>query len=159
MSSGQIHSIVFNDFADLLAAGEIDLAMAWSGDTVLLQAERPDIEFVIPDEGAISWFDTMVIPKNAVNYGAAAAWMNWAYDPANAAQISAFNLYVSPVLGTDAALRSMGGFEAKLANNPLIFPDTETRNRLFTWGDLDLGFELNLEADFEVLTSRIGFAS
>ena len=157
--AGHFQSVVFDDFVGELQAGRLAATMAWSGQAAALQLESDQFEFAIPEEGAISWFDTMVIPRNAVNYGAAAAWMNWAYDPANAAQISAFNLYVSPVLGTDAALRAMGGFEATLANNPLIFPDTETRNRLFTWGDLDLGFELNLEADFEVLTSRIGFAS
>ena len=133
--------------------------MAWSGQAAALQLDSPQFEFVIPDEGAISWFDTMIIPKNAVNYAAAAEWINWAYDPVNAAQISAFNLYVSPVIGTQEALQAMGGFEATLAENPLIFPDTETRNRLFTWGALDLDIELELEARFDALTEQIGFAN
>ncbi len=158
-NAGHFRSVVFDDFVGELTSGNLDATMAWSGQAAALQLDSPEFEFVIPNEGAISWFDTMVIPKNAVNYGSAAAWMNWAYDPAVAAQISAFNLYVCPVLGTQDALRSLGGFEATLADNPLIFPDTETRNRLFTWGALDLATELDLEARFDALTEQVGFAN
>lgn len=158
-AAGHFQSVVFDDFVGELQAGRLVASMAWSGQAAALQLETGQFEFVIPDEGAISWFDTMVIPRNATNYAAAAAWMNWAYDPANAAQITAFNLYVSPVLGTQDALRSLGGFEATLADNTLIFPDTATRNRLFTWGDLDRSFEDQLEADFATLSEQVGFAS
>lgn len=157
--AGHFRSVVFDDFVGELQAGRLLASMAWSGQAAALQLETGQFEFIIPDEGAISWFDTMVIPRNATNYAAAAAWMNWAYDPANAAQITAFNLYVSPVLGTQNALRALGGFEATLADNTLIFPDTATRNRLFTWGDLERGFEDQLEDDFAALTEQIGFAS
>lgn len=156
---GHFQSVVFDDFVGELTSGRLAATMAWSGQAAALQLDSPQFEFVIPDEGAISWFDTMIIPKNAVNYAAAAEWINWAYDPVNAAQISAFNLYVSPVIGTQEALQAMGGFEATLAENPLIFPDTETRNRLFTWGALDLDIELELEARFDALTEQIGFAN
>ncbi len=148
---GHVAAIVFNEFADGLADGTFAATMAWSGDTVLLQADRPDIEFVIPDEGAISWFDTMVIPKNAANYASAGAWMNWAYDPVNAAQITSWVQYISPVLGVQDELRRLGGETAQLADNPILFPDDETRNRLFTWGSLDLATELQLEDDFNAL--------
>jgi len=148
---GQVAAIVFNEFADGLADGTFAATMAWSGDTVLLQADRPDIEFVIPDEGAIAWFDTMVIPKNAANYAGAGAWMNWAYDPVNAAQITSWVQYISPVLGVQDELRRLGGETAELADNPILFPDDETRNRLFTWGSLDLATELQLEDDFNAL--------
>ena len=77
--------------------------------------------------------------------------MNWAYDPVNAAAISEFNLYVCPVLGTQDVLRSRGGFAAQLADNPLVFPDAATRNRLFTWGTLNLEDELEIEAGFDEL--------
>lgn len=155
VEQGQVAAVVFNEFADGLANGRFAASMAWSGDTVLLQADRPDIEFVIPDEGAISWFDTMVIPKNARNYANAAAFMNWAYDPANAAQITSWVQYISPVLGVQDELRRLGAETAELANNPILFPDDETRNRLFTWGSLDLESELQLENDFNALVDSV----
>ncbi|MFT7474986.1 MAG: spermidine/putrescine transport system substrate-binding protein [Verrucomicrobiales bacterium] len=148
---GQFKAIVFDDFVQLLESGELAASMAWSGQAVALQQNRPDLEYVIPVEGGISWFDTMVIPKNAVNYANAALWMNWAYDPQNAAEITIFNQYVSPVLGVQDVLRARGGAEAELAENPLIFPDNDTRNRLFTWGTLDLETELEIEAEFDSL--------
>jgi spermidine/putrescine transport system substrate-binding protein len=111
--------------------------MAWSGDAVQLQLERPDIKFVIPDEGAIQWFDTMVIPTGANNAKGAAEWMNAFYDPVLAAANTQWVQYISPVLGVEDELRSLGGEAAELANNPVLFPDDETRRRLFIWGGLD----------------------
>lgn len=140
--------ITYEDFADKLASGELAAAMAWPGDTFLLQASRPDIEFVIPQEGAIRWFDTMVIPKRAANVAAASLFMNYVYEPANAARITAYMGTISPVLGTQDVLRASGGEEAALADNPLLFPDAAERNRLFTWGGLDADRETRLDEDF-----------
>ncbi len=151
---GHFQSVVFFDFVDKLQSGELAATMAWSGQTALLQLDRPDIEFSIPDEGGISWFDTMVIPRNARGAQGAARWMNWAYDPVNAAEISAFNLYVCPVLGTQQALRDIGDEET--ASNPLIFPDAQTRNRLFTWGTLDEATEREIEQEFDDLVNSFG---
>ena len=149
--AGQFGAVVFDDFVGRLQDGSLDASMAWSGQAAALALEDPRFEYVIPDEGGISWFDTMVIPKRANNFENAARWMNWAYDPVNAAEISLFNLYVCPVLGTQDALRDMGGEAADLADNPLVFPDAETRNRLFTWGSLDLAVEQEIEAEFDDL--------
>ncbi len=149
VGAGKVAMFTANEFADELAAGNLAAAMAWSGDTVLLQADRPDIEFVVPAEGAISWFDTMVIPKGSPNKAAAAAWMNYVYEPANAAAITNWVGYLSPVIGVGAALRDIGATE--VATNPILFPDDETQRRLFTWGGLDSGEEEALEEEFAVL--------
>ncbi|MDH3296352.1 MAG: spermidine/putrescine ABC transporter substrate-binding protein, partial [Acidimicrobiia bacterium] len=136
-SRGQIGAFTFGDFADMLKTGELVAAMAWSGDVALLQSERPDIEFLIPEEGAIQWFDTMVIPKGSNAVGAAGRFMNFVYDPANAARITEWVSYISPVIGAQQELALRGGFSAELARSPVLFPDAATRIRLFTWGGLD----------------------
>jgi len=136
-ANGQFHSWVFNEFTDLLSNGQVAASMAWSGDAVQLQLERPDIKFVIPDEGAIQWFDTMVIPKGAANARGAAQWMNEFYDPETAATNTEWVQYISPVLGVENVLRGRGGDAAALADNPILFPDDETRRRLFIWGGLE----------------------
>lgn len=151
VEQGHFAAIVFDDFVDFLADGSLAATMAWSGQAAALQLDRPDLQFVIPVEGAISWFDTMIIPRQAPNYASAATWMNWIYDPKNAAEISAWNLYVCPVLGTQDVLRSQGGDSAALAENPLVFPDADTRNRLFNWGTLDDETERSIEAEFDSL--------
>lgn len=150
-ASGQIAQVTFGEFADGLASGDLWIAMAWSGDSVILQADRPDIEFVIPDEGAVRWFDTMVIPAGSANVAAAGAWMNYVYDPANAARITAWVQYISPVLGVREELLALGGDAAELARNPILFPDDTTRRRLFTWGGLPVEVEDRLDDRFNAL--------
>jgi len=41
----------------------------------------------------------MVMPKGAENRDSAAEWMNFVYDPVQAAQLTAWVQYVSPVAG------------------------------------------------------------
>jgi spermidine/putrescine transport system substrate-binding protein len=115
---------------------------------VQLQATRPDIQFVIPDEGAIQWFDTMVIPRGAGNMAAAGKWMNFVYEPSNAALITSYVQYISPVIGVQNALDDLGGESAQLASNPILFPDAATKKRLFTWGGLNETEEVSLDASF-----------
>jgi len=138
----------FEEFSDLLSSGQVAAAMAWSGDIVQLQRDRPDLQFLIPGEGAIRWFDTMVIPAGSTNRAAAAKWMDWVYDPVNAAKITAWVQYISPVLGVREELAAAGGDLAALADDPILFPDVETEVRLRTWGGMDLGDEDALDARF-----------
>lgn len=138
---------------------QADVAMFWSGDVGLVAFENeemsPDqqlnLDFAVPDEGGIQWFDTMVIPKGSPNIAAAAAWMNEVYRPEVAAQITAWVGYVSPVIGVQDALRTDPGL-AELADDPLLFPTAETRSRLFTWGQLGrFDGEAELEARFQAI--------
>lgn len=148
----QFHSWVFSEFSELLSSGQVAASMAWSGDVVQLQLERPDIEFVIPEEGAIQWFDTMVIPTGASNARAAAEWMNAFYEPSLAAANTQWVQYISPVLGVDDELRRIGGEAAALADNPILFPDDETRRRLFIWGGTEsIEAEQDLDDRFAVM--------
>ena len=78
----------------------------------------------------MSWFDTMVIPIQAANGVAAAQWMNFVYDPVNAAKITAYVQYVSPVIGVRDELVKLGGDAAALADSPLLFPSDEDKTRL-----------------------------
>ena len=59
---GQIRRFTGNDYADDLAAGNVAVAQAYSGDVVQLQADNPDLEFVVPESGGDWFIDTMVIP-------------------------------------------------------------------------------------------------
>lgn len=143
---GQFNGWVFNEFADQLRSGEIAASMAWSGDAVQLQADRPDIKFIIPEEGAIQWFDTMVIPTGAANARGAAEWMNLFYDPAVAARNTQWVQYITPVLGVQEELLRQGGEASELARNPILFPDPRTQQRLFIWGGLE-SRELEIDLD------------
>ena len=95
--SGQIRRFTGNDYADDLAAGNVVIAQAYSGDVVQLQKDNPDLKFVVPESGSTTFLDTMVIPYTTQNQKAAEEWINYVYDRANYAKLVAQTQYV-PVL-------------------------------------------------------------
>ena len=139
VADGQIRAFTGNDYTRSLQSGDFVACFAWSGDVVQLQYDRPDLQFVIPEEGGISWYDTMVIPKGAPNAYAAADWMNFVYDPVQAAQLTYYVQYIPPVKGVREELVNMGGDAAALADSPILFPDEETAARLAVFANLPGG--------------------
>ncbi len=122
VDSGQIRQFTGNDYAPLLAKGDVFACVAWSGDMVQLQLENPKLKFVIPEAGGMIWTDNMLIPKGGDVF-TASTFMNYVYDPAVAAQIEAYVNYICPVEGAKEEIRSI---DESLADNPLIFPDEAT---------------------------------
>lgn len=127
-ASGQIRRFTGNDYAKDLASGNVYACVAWSGDVVQLQADNPELEFLIPESGAGIWSDNMMIPKGADQPYGAETWMNFYYDPAVAAQLAAYVNYFSPVEGAKEEAEKI---DPGLASNQLIFPDAQTKERLF----------------------------
>jgi spermidine/putrescine transport system substrate-binding protein len=127
VASGQIRDVTGNDYIKDLPNGNIVAAIGWSGDAVQLQADNPDIKFVMPEQGCVLWSDDMIIPVGAPNPGAAYAFMNYVYEPEHAAQIAAYVNYTTPVQGVREVFLRQG--EKTLADNELIFPSEQfTRN-------------------------------
>jgi spermidine/putrescine transport system substrate-binding protein len=127
---GQIRRFTGNDYADDLSAGNIAIAQAYSGDVVQLQADNPDLDFIVPEAGGTWFIDTMVIPYTTQNQSAAEAWINYVYDRPNYAKLIAFTQYV-PVLSnmTD----ELNKIDPKSAGNPLINPPESTLKNLKSW--------------------------
>ena len=151
---GQI--ISFGDnlaYLDAISAGKVAASVAWSGDLVQLKAQHPEFSFTIADEGGMRWYDTMLIPKGATGVAQAAAWMNFVYDPQNAARITLATQYVSPVIGTREVLATLDSTGERLAQDPLLFPDDATRQLLYTWHGTSLADEKTLSARFNKLLS------
>jgi ABC-type Fe3+/spermidine/putrescine transport system ATPase subunit/spermidine/putrescine-binding protein len=149
-ASGQVRRFTGNDYLQDIDNGNFAACIAWSGD--IMQSTNPDVHFVFPEEGAMSWFDTMVIPIGAANGVAAAQWMNFVYDPVNAARITASVQYVSPVAGVREELVKMGGDAAVLAESPLLFPDDETKAQLHVFADLPPELDQEITDRFVTIT-------
>jgi spermidine/putrescine transport system substrate-binding protein len=130
---GQIRRFTGNDYADDLAAGNVAIAQAYSGDVVQLQADNPDLQFVVPESGATTFVDTMVIPYTTQNQKAAEAWINYVYDRANYAKLVAFVQYV-PVLSD--MTEELNKIDPALATNPLINPPKEVLDKSKGWAAL-----------------------
>ena len=118
VDSGQIRQFTGNDYAPLLAKGDLYACLAWSGDMVQLQADHPGLKWVLPKDGGMIWTDNMLIPKGGNAY-AASVVMNWFYRPQIAAEVEDYVNYICPVVGADKVLEKT---DPDVAKNPLIFP-------------------------------------
>jgi spermidine/putrescine transport system substrate-binding protein len=118
VDSGQIRQFTGNDYAPLLAKGDVWACFAWSGDMVQLQADHPGLKWVAPTTGAMLWTDNMLIPKGGNVYGASVL-ADWFYQPNIAAEVEDYVNYICPVKGADKVLLKS---DPAVAKNPLIFP-------------------------------------
>ena len=84
---GQVRRFTGNDYTNDLAAGNIVVGQAYSGDVVQLQVDNPDLQFVIPQTGGTAFIDTMVIPYTAQHQDWAETWINYVYDRPNYAEL------------------------------------------------------------------------
>jgi spermidine/putrescine transport system substrate-binding protein len=131
--NGQIRRFTGNDYTNDLAVGNIVVGQAYSGDIVQLQANNPDLQFVIPDTGGMSFVDTMVIPYTTKHQDWAETWINFVYDRPNYAKLIARTQYV-PVLSNMAD--DLGKIDPKLAANPLINPPQSVLDKVKSWPTL-----------------------
>ncbi len=114
-----------------LANGDICLAFAWSGD-VLQAADRASesgngvqIEYKIPKEGTLMWFDMLAIPADAPNPENAHKFLNYILKPEVIAEIS------NKVNFANANIPSKSLIKADSLNNPGIYPEEELMRKLF----------------------------
>ena len=148
---GQIRRFTGNDYQNDLLAGNLAACIGWSGDVAQLALEQPDLRFVVPESGGILWADLMLMPRGARHRNAAARWMNWVYDPPQAARIAAAVQYISPVEGVQQIL-AKNPATAALANNPLMFPDPAKQQRLHVFGPLSEAEEARWDERFARIT-------
>ncbi|MFE7411003.1 ABC transporter substrate-binding protein [Streptomyces laurentii] len=120
-----------NDYIKDLSTGDVLACQAYSGDVIQLQADNPDIEFVVPEEGAELWAESLMIPNLAQHKTSAEALIDYYYEPEVAAELASWVNYVCPVPAARDVLADSGDEElAALAEDPLIFPDDDMRKRL-----------------------------
>ena len=118
--SGQIRRFTGNEYTEDLTSGNIVAAIGWSGDGSLIGNENA--EWRRPTDGCDTFFDQAVIPIGAPNTPAALAFLNFAYTPENAAKITDYVQYVTPVDGVQEILQKE---DPEVANDPKIFPTEE----------------------------------
>jgi spermidine/putrescine transport system substrate-binding protein len=127
-AAGQFRRFTGNDYTTDLAKGNAWASMAYSGDIVQLQSDNPNLEFVYPEEGVLLWTDHMMMPAKVEHPYAAETMMNYLYEPEVAASLAAYVNYFTPVKGVKELLAKT---DAELANNPLIFPPEDVKQRLY----------------------------
>jgi spermidine/putrescine transport system substrate-binding protein len=118
VNSGQIRQFTGNDYAPLLAKGDIWACFAWSGDMVQLHADHPGLRWNLPSTGGMIWTDNMLIPLKG-NVYTASVYMNFYYEPKIAAEVEDYVNYICPCQGADKVLEKT---DPAVARNTLIFP-------------------------------------
>ncbi|MFN8163199.1 MAG: spermidine/putrescine ABC transporter substrate-binding protein [Solirubrobacterales bacterium] len=116
---GQLRKFAGNDWTSELLRGDVVASTGAAGDTYQLEQENPNITWVMPTQGCIIFTNDMVIPVGAPNPTAAYAWMNFVYEPENAAKLIEFTHYLSPVNGVQEVIAKN---DPALAKNQLVFP-------------------------------------
>lgn len=122
-----VHS---SKYIDDLANGEICLTLGWSGDVFQAAGNARDakngvqIEYKLPLEGAIMFFDMLAIPKDAQNVEHAHTFINYLLRP----EVTAKNTnYVSYASFNIPAKQFV---DEEILTNPAIYPSDEVKARL-----------------------------
>ena len=125
-----IRNINSSEYIEALANGDLCIAVGYNGD-VMQARDRAheankgiDIDYVVPKEGSILWFDMMAIPADAPNLGSAYAFMNYIMTPQVSADISNFKRYAN------ANLASQPMVQAAVKEDPRIYPPADLRQKL-----------------------------
>jgi len=113
-----------NTYIDSLAAGNVFLAMGWSGDVLQAANENPQIDYAIPKEGSYLWVDNLCLLHDAPHKQAALELINYLADGLVAAEIADAVRYASP---NAAALTHI---DPSLLNDPRIYPTPAIDKRL-----------------------------
>ncbi|HEY8382332.1 MAG TPA: polyamine ABC transporter substrate-binding protein [Microvirga sp.] len=129
---GNVQKYHSSEYINALANGDICMAVGYSGD--ILQAKKRaeeakndvEIQYIIPREGALMWFDSMAIPADAKNVAEAHEFINFMMKPEIAAANTNFVSYASGNLAARAKV------DPAILNDAGIYPDDATFKRLFT---------------------------
>ena len=135
---GAVRKFHSSEYINGLANGDLCLAVGYSGD--VMQAKRRaeesknevEIGYFIPREGALMWFDSFAIPRDAPHPAEALALIDYMMRPDVAAANSNFVSYAS---GNLAAKKFV---KPDILANTGIYPDEAMMQRLFTntaWDD------------------------
>jgi putrescine transport system substrate-binding protein len=118
-------------YIDDLAAGEICVAVGWSGDIAqaMVDAEEAEngveITYVIPKEGALQFYDILVIPKDAANVEEAHAFINYLMRPDIAAENTNYIWYPNPIPA------SIPLIDPEITSDPSIYPPPDVMAGLY----------------------------
>ncbi|MBZ0282995.1 MAG: spermidine/putrescine ABC transporter substrate-binding protein [Anaerolineae bacterium] len=118
-----------DDGQELLNRGEVDMAIEYNGDIFQLglDCECDKFGYSLPVEGTAFSAGFLAIPAGAQNVPLAHIFLDYILDPQVGADIANYTAYPSP----NQAAFDLGLIDETMANNPGIYPDELTLERLF----------------------------
>ncbi len=137
---------------DLLANRQADIVIEYSGDIfqVIAGCECDDFRYVIPDEGAQVWTDSLAIPVGAPNKRLAEVFIDYMLNAQVSADISNYTAYASP----NGTAITEGLVNDEYLNNPAIYPPSEVVDNLF-YNVADASLEERYSSVWDALRASI----
>lgn len=114
-----------------LANGDVCVAIGYNGDILQSQSRAEeagqgvDINFVIPKEGTLVWFDLMAVPADAPHPEAAHKFIDFILKADIAAAISNYVYYAVPNTAAEPLL------DEEVANNKGVYPTQAVKEKLY----------------------------
>ncbi|CTQ44762.1 polyamine ABC transporter substrate-binding protein [Roseibium aggregatum] len=121
-----------SEYINALANGDICLAVGWSGDVLQARDRAAEadngvtVEYSIPKEGALMWFDQMAIPADAPHKEEAHEFLNYIMRPEVMAKASNVVYYAN---GNKASQEFLN---EDVIGDPAIYPTEEAVKNLYT---------------------------
>lgn len=112
------------DFANILAAHDVDLAHGYNGQIAEVVAKDPErLGYVVPKEGGTFWMDNIAIPAKARNLEAAYLFLDYIMEPETNAKI------VNGVSYASANAPARQFIDKAILDDPAIYPSDEVLSR------------------------------
>lgn len=128
---GSIRTFDNANYVNALPNGDLCLVNSWSGDyaTARARAQEAGIDinlaYFVPKTGAPVWIDSLCIPRDAANKGAAYSFLNYMLQPEVIAKCSNFTNYANGNLASRAFVKP------EILADPAIYPNAEIMKRLW----------------------------
>ncbi|MGO9989648.1 MAG: polyamine ABC transporter substrate-binding protein [Steroidobacteraceae bacterium] len=116
---------------EALANGDICITLGYNGDVVQARKRAKDanngikLDYLIPQEGSLIWFDLLAIPRDAPNVSNAYLFINYLLDPHVMADIS------DAIGFANANTAATPLLDASIGADTAIYPTSGQRQRLF----------------------------
>jgi putrescine transport system substrate-binding protein len=138
---------------EALVQGQSQLIQGFSTYVNMAKQEKKNrrIQFVIPKEGAIAWFDMMAIPQKAKHRRNAHHFINFLLQPKIMAQISNLIRAANPIPASYSMI------DDSLIKDPMVFPNAETLKRIYPDRAFSLSFQRWLSRAWLKIKLRYGF--
>ncbi|PIY73759.1 MAG: spermidine/putrescine ABC transporter substrate-binding protein PotF [Rhodobacterales bacterium CG_4_10_14_0_8_um_filter_70_9] len=126
-----------SEYINALANGDICIAVGWSGDILQARDRAAEanngvtVNYAIPKEGALMWFDNMAIPADAPNVENAHAFIDYIMRPEVMAKASNYVYYANGNLASKEFLSE------DVIGDPAIYPSDETMEKLYVVSPFD----------------------
>ena len=120
-----------SEYINALANGDICLAIGWSGDVFQARDRAAEakngvtVDYAVPIEGALMWFDQMAIPTDAPHPENALTFINYIMKPEVIAKASNYVYYANGNKASQPLL------EKDITEDTAIYPTPEALEKLY----------------------------